>query len=172
MQRPPRRVLLAAVLALPLALALHACGGESSDPKALTDEGYAALGSGQHDDAAAKFDAALDAIGEDRQDVSYVRAKMGHVEATIRSKPAAAKDEFLEYARANPSTVTPDHFSTIGGKFAGAGKFSEAIDILDAGMKMHSESPVLVRLAETIKTAAEKAGDTGALDKMSGLGYL
>jgi TolA-binding protein len=172
MQRSLHHLLASAALFLPLALALPSCGGGSSDPKALTDAGYAALGSGDHDEAAEKFAAALDAIGDDRQNVSYARAKMGHVEALMRKDAAAAKDEFLAYAQANPSTVTPDHFSTVGGKFAGAGKFGEAIEVLDAGMKTHPESPALKKLVETIKTAAEKAGDSDALNKLSGLGYI
>jgi len=163
---------LFSVLALALPLALTSCGGGSTDPKALTDEGQTALKSAAYEDAAAKFQAALDAMGGDATNPNYARARMGHVQATLRTDAAAAKDEFLAYAKANPSSVTPDDFSQIGRDFASAKKFSEAIDILDAGMKMHAESPVLVKLAKLIQSEAEKAGDSAALGKMAGLGYI
>ena len=169
MKRPLPRLLYAALLVCPLALS--SCGG-SADPKALTDAGRAALGSGEYEKAADRFAAALAAIGADTKDPSYVRAKMGHVEATLRQDAGAARDEFLAYAKTNPSSVTPDDFSQIGRAFTSASKYSEAIDILDAGMKMHVESPVLAKLAEAIKKAAEKDGDSAALGKMAGLGYI
>ena len=63
----------------------------------------------------------------------------------------------------------PRDFSTLGGKFAGAEQYLAAIDILDAGMKAHSESPELKALQDDIK--AEKSGDQTTLDKLSSLGY-
>lgn len=168
MKRPLHRALATSFLLLPL-VALPSCGG-AADAKTLTDDGMSALNSGDHDDAATKFAAALEALADDTANVQYARAKMGHIEATIRSDAAAAKDEFLAYAASNEAT--PDDYSAIGRKFASAGKFSEAIDILDAGMKKFEGSDVLNKLVDNIKTAAEKAGDSGALSKMAGLGYL
>jgi hypothetical protein len=154
-----------------LLVALPACGG-SADPKALTDAGRAALGSGEYAQAADEFAAALAAIGGDTRNPHFARAKMGHVEASLRKDPGAARDEFLAYAKANPSTVTPDDFSQIGRAFTSASKYSEAIDIVDAGLKMHVESAVLAKLVEDIKKAAERDGDSAAIGKLAGLGYL
>jgi hypothetical protein len=137
-----------------------------------SDAGYTALGSGDYGAAEAKFAAALTAIGSDSKNPSFLRARMGHVEALLRKDAPAAKDEFLAHAKANTSTVTPDDFSHIGRAFTSAGKYDEAIDVLDAGMKMHAESPVLASLVDLIKLEAEQAGDTAALGKLAGLGYL
>lgn len=158
------------LLLLPLLLA-PACGG-GSDPKDLTEAGYAALGAGDQKAALADFEKALAAIGSDTAHPQYLRAELGAIEAKIRLDPEAAKTEFLELASSMPSQITARDFSTLGGKFASAKEFLAAIDLLDAGMKAHSESPELKALQDNIKAAAEKEGDQGALDKLRGLGYI
>jgi hypothetical protein len=158
------------LLLLPLLLA-PACSG-SSDPKDLTEAGYAALGASDSKGALAEFDKALAEIGNDTSHPQFLRAKLGAIEAKIRLDPEAAKREFLELSASMPSKITARDFSTLGGKFASAKQFMAAIDLLDAGMKAHSESPELKALQENSKSAAEKAGDDGALKKLSGLGYI
>jgi hypothetical protein len=157
---------------LPLvSLLLPACGG-GGDPKALTEAGYEALGTSDNARALEDFDQALAAIGGDTAHPQFLRAKLGAIEAKIKIDPVSAKREFLDLAASSPSKITDKDFSYFGQKFAGASEFLAAIDLLDAGMKMHSESPELKKLQENIKAAAEKAGDKAALDKLAGLGYI
>ena len=163
----PRR----SVILLLLLTALPACGG-STDPKTLTEEGYAALGASDSAGALAEFEAALAEIGADTAHPQFMRAKLGAIEARIRLDPAAAKQEFLDLAAGMPSKVTAKDFSYFGQRFAGAGEYMAAVDLLDAGMKAHAESPDLKQLQQAIKTAAEQAGATDALEKMRGLGYI
>src|SRR6185503_13446163 len=109
-----RCVSLRSLLLLPLLLA-PACGG-SSDPKDLTEAGYAALGAGDSKAALGEFDQALAAIGSDTAHPQYLRAKLGAIEAKIRLDPEAAKREFLELSAGMPSQITARDFSTLGGK--------------------------------------------------------
>ena len=97
---------------------------------------------------------------------------LGAIEARIRVDATQAKDEFLALAKDLPDEVTDEDFSFVGQKFAGAEEFMVAIDILDAGMKTHTDSAHLEKLKDNIRTAAERAGAQDALDKMAGLGYL
>lgn len=152
-------------------LALPACGG-GGDPKALTEAGYEALGASDNARALEDFNQALAAIGGDTAHPQFLRAKLGAIEAKIKVDPVAAKREFLDLAASAPSKITDKDFSYFGSKFAGASEFLAAIDLLDAGMKAHSESPELKKLQENIKNAAEKAGDQEALKAMAGLGYI
>ena len=164
-------LLLAVLPALPWALS--ACGG-SAEPQDLIEEGQAALSSGDYAAAGERFDealAALEAAGETDGEI-YVDAALGSIEARIRTAPEQARTDFLELVAGRPSALEPRDFSYVGNKFAGASRFSEAIDVLDAGMKAHAESPQLKELQVSIKDRATKAGDQAALDKMRGLGYL
>ena len=163
------------IFALPLALAfpilLPACGG-GSDPKALNDSGYEALGASDWSGALADFEAAVAAIGDDSAHPQYLSAKLGEIEARIHTDAKKAEEQFLALAKGMPSKVTDKDFSMIGSKFAGASEFSSAIAILDAGMQTHAESPHLAGLLESIKTAATREGNTAAISELEGLGYL
>ncbi len=159
------------LLGLTFTLTLASCGS-GSDPRALSESGYEALGSSDYEGALADFESALVAIGDDTSHAEYVGAKLGAVEARIHLDAAAAKDEFLELAKGMPSQITDKDFSLIGGKFANAKEYSAAIAVLDAGMKTFSESPALVALKDNIAAAAERDGDEAALSEMAGLGYL
>src|SRR5688572_958826 len=157
---------------LPLSLLLlvltPAC---DADPGDLTEAGYTALGAGDSEGALKEFERALDEIGTDTSHPHFLRAKLGAIEARIRVDAEAAKREFLDLAAGMPSQITARDFSTLGGKFAGAKQYLAAIDLLDAGMKAHSESPDLKALQDDIRAAAQQSGDQDALDKLSSLGY-
>jgi len=157
------------ILTLGLALPLSSCGG-GSDPAAQTTAGHSALGSGDHAAALADFEGALSAIGSDTAHPQYMRATMGAIEANATLDPDRAVADFKALAA---KTEVPDRdYSKVGGWLAAAKNYGQAIDVLDAGMKKFEGSETLVKLTEKIKTEAEKAGDSDALAKMRGLGYL
>ncbi len=152
-------------LALPLLLA--SCGGGASgDPGQLTNDGYAALGSGDHAGAVESFEAALADLEPGTPE--FMRAKMGEVEALIHLDAGRAQDQFLAVG----SSASEADYATIGQKMTKAGAFESAIAVLDSGMKRFSESTKLKGLIDQVKVEAEKSGDAGALDSLKGLGYL
>lgn len=161
---------LAFVLAT-LVLLLPACGG-ASDPKALTDKGYAELSSGNHPAAVASFEEALAALGTDASKPEWLRAKMGLIQARTQTDAGRAANEFLEFAAGNPSRVTDKEFSVVGGRLAEAKKLEEAYLVLDAGMRAHPESPQLQVLRQQVGKLAESSGSSEMLEKLKGLGYV
>lgn len=156
---------------LVLALVAGACGGGgSSDPKALTDEGYAALGTSDYDGALESFQKALAEM--DSAHAQFKRAKMGEIEALIHVDAERAKDEFIAMAGSMSGSVTAKDYQAIASKMTSEKKYVPAIAVLDAGIKAHAENPKLLAIMEKVKSEAEKAGDSGALDALRGLGYL
>jgi hypothetical protein len=158
-------------LALALLCLLPACGG-NSDPRVMTDEGSKELNSGEFDAAAKSFQAALDAIGNDSANSEWKHAKLGLIQVHIHMDAGKAKDEFLTFAAAAPSKVTDQDFSLIGSRLGDANKLTEAIAVLDAGMKAFPESPHLKALGNDLQQRAKSSGATGALDSLKGLGYV
>jgi len=164
--RPFAAVLLCIVLC-----SIAACG-EDSDPRALTDEGSKALNSGKYEDAAKSYRKALAELGSDSANPEWKRAKLGLVQAEARLDAAKAKNEFLEYAKGNPSRITDSDYNLIASKFGDAGKIDEAIEILEVGKAAYPESPHLDALGKELANRAKASGATDALDKLKGLGYV
>lgn len=154
---------------LPLLLLLAPSCGGASDPKALTNEGSAALGAGKYPEAVKDFEAALAAM--DSADPDWMHAKVGLVEALVHTDPVRAKSEFLALAGGASSKLTDRQFSEIGTAFAQAGKINDASEILTAGMQMHPESPQLKKLLESLGDMAKASGDAQTLESLKGLGY-
>jgi hypothetical protein len=159
--RIPARLLL---VLLPLA----SCG--ATDPAALNDEGYAALGYGRDAEAASRFEAAVDALGGDTSSPEYERARIGLVEATLRVDPAAAREGFLAFAATG--RVDAADYGRIGTLLAGDRHFVEAIKVLHAGVEAHPETPELIAILEDIEAEALKDEDADALAALGSLGYL
>ena len=157
---------LALLACLPLTLA--ACGG--GDPAEHTDQGYAALNSGDAETALDHFAAALGALGP--TDPGYERARMGEIEAKIRLRPDAAAQSFLAYATEQPSQVDAGDYHKVGVQLSERSALSDAVVVLDAGLKRFPDDPKLAEAMEKTTAAAQKAGDSGALDKLRGLGYV
>lgn len=157
-------------LFLALALTLSACGG-GSDPAALNSKGYDAFNSGKYADAAGHFEAALDALGEDTSNPEYQKAQEGLIEANCYEDPERARDDFLAYARSS-TTVDATYYSRIGSLLADAKHFDPAIDVVDAGIKAHPETPALMKVMDKIAAESKKSGDASAQSKLQGLGYL
>ena len=86
------RLILTLILAL-----VPGCG--SSDPRALTDEGAKAWGSGKWEESAQSYEEALAALGSDTTNPEWKRAKLGLIQAHTRTDAAMAKSEFLEFAK-------------------------------------------------------------------------
>ena len=126
---------------------LAACGG-SADPAALTDEGSAALNSSQYEDARASFEKALALMQPD--DPSYLRAKMGAIEAQIYLDAEGAKTEFLDLA-ASSSAVGERDYRKVCSQMASAKKFEQAIDVLHAGIEKYGETDELTRRVEVLE---------------------
>lgn len=150
---------------------LASCGG-GSDPRALTDEGSKALNSGDYADAVKSYEKALAEIGTDTQNPDWKRAKMGLFQARAQVDGTRAKEEFLQFAGANPSAVNDGDFNLIASKLGSARKLDEAIAVLEAGKAAFPESQHLDALGKELVNRAKESGDAGALDALKGLGYV
>jgi len=165
-----RLKLLLAPCFLAAALLAAACG--SSDPAELVKQGNTQLNSGDSKAALASYEKAIDAIGSDRTHASYKRAHEGAAEALITTDAKAATTRFLELARDVPAQVTDKDFNIFGAKLAGSRHYLEAIDVMDAGLKAHSESAILHTFKDQLVEDANSAGDSAAIEKLAKMGYL
>lgn len=157
------------ILLLASTLLWTSCGG-GSDPAALTNGGYEKLGGGDFAAAAKDFEQALASL--DTNDKDYLRAKMGHIEANTQINPGQAKEDFLALAEGMPSKITDRQYNQIGGRLGEAGAFTEAIDLVTAGMAAHPESPHLKKLVDTLGDKAAQGDDPAALAALKSLGYV
>ena len=157
------RLLLTIALALPL---LSSCSG---DAVALTDQGYAALNSGDAAGAASKFESALAKLKPGEE--GYLRAKLGHVEALIETEPDRAKQEFLDLA-GSAGTLGAEHFRTVGAKMTKQKRYEQAVAVLDVGHKKFPDDKKLHEQIDVVRAEAEKAGDSEAMSALKGLGYI
>ena len=160
---------LAGLLTLPL---LTGCGGDAGggSPSEMTDAGYASLGSSDFQGALTSFEGALANIEPGGE--GFIRAAMGEVEALIHIDAGQARDKFLALAQSYPDAIESRQYKTVAGQMTSEKKFTEAIAVLDSGLQTYAEDPSLMALLERVKEEAEKAGDTGALSALEGLGYL
>ena len=165
----PKPLSLSRTLLCLLPLALVACGGGGGDPTEETNQGYAALGSGDAESALDHFASALGRLQP--SDPGYPRARMGEIEAKIRLKPDAAAKSFLTYAEQQPEQVGADAYHKIGMKLSENAALGEAVAVLGAGLKRFPGDPKIDEALQKTQTAAEKSGDTGALEALRGFGY-
>ncbi len=150
-----------------LTLLISSCG--SSDPKALTDSGSAALNSGDAAKAVSEFDKALGHM--DASHADYLRASVGRCQALARIDANRAKEDFLALARAQPSKVREPDFATVATELVKANSIVQAVAVAEGGMKMFPDSPSMKSLRDQIGDAAKKAKDPEALKRLKGLGY-
>lgn len=153
-----------------LSPSVTSCGGGAATPAESIQAGSTALGKSDWKAALASFDAALAQLPS--TDPSFKRAKMGQIEALIHVDAARAKTEFLTLAGGASSQVDSKDWRSVMSKLTGERAFSEAIGVLEAGLKQHPEDLDIKKMGEAIKVAAEKAGDSNALGALQGLGYL
>jgi hypothetical protein len=96
---------------------------------------------------------------------------MGRCEALARLDPKRARDEFLALARAEPGKLHEQDYAQIADDLVKARAASEAIDVMDAGVKAFPESPQMQVLKQRVVDASKKSKDPAALGKLKGLGY-
>jgi hypothetical protein len=156
--------------ALPIlaGLLVLACGG-SSDPKVLTDQGLAALNSGDPKAALSDFDRALEHM--DSNHPEFPRASVSRCQALVAIDPVRAKDDFLKLARIPASRVAEPEFTTIAMDLVKHHAIGPATEIAEGGLKMYPESPAMKTLLDKVGDAAKKSNDPEAMKKLKGLGY-
>ncbi len=155
-------LLLCALLVLP------ACS--ETDPKVLTDDGTAALGSGDSAAAAKSFEAALAHMDSKHPD--FLRASMGRCQALARQNPMEAKQSFLDLARQHPTLVKEADYGTIIRALVQNRAASEAVGIVEAGMKAYPSSTSMAAIRDEVGDAVKASSDPAALDTLKGLGYV
>ena len=159
--------LIATALTLTVPLCLAACGETSAAD--LTSAGRLALNSGQPEKALRKFEQALERL--QAVDEGYLEAKMGAIQARIKVDAEAAKDEFLNLAETDPDLVGPRDYSFIGGHMADAKAWTQAVDVVHAGIQRYGEGESKLKaLLENIKLEAKS--NPALASKLEGLGYL
>jgi hypothetical protein len=140
-----------------------------TDPKVLTDTGTAALGSGDSAAATKSFEAALAHMDSKHPD--FLRASMGRCQSLARKHPMEAKQSFLDLARQHPSLVKEADYVTIIRELVRSNAASEAVEIVDAGIKAYSESTSMLAIRDEVGDAVKASHDPAALEKLKGLGY-
>ncbi len=140
-----------------------------SDPKVLTDSGTAALGSGDAATAAKSFGAALTHM--DAKHPDFLRASMGKCQALARQNPMEAKQEFLDLARKHPELIKEPDYATIIRELVQKRGTSEAIEVVEAGMKAFPNSMSMIAIRDEVGDELKKSQDPASMDKLKGLGY-
>ncbi|MDP6763887.1 MAG: hypothetical protein QF903_07905 [Planctomycetota bacterium] len=151
-----------------LCLSLILAAGCSADPGQRTDAGHKALNSGDFALAYEQFSAAVGAFAAD--DPRLLEARLGQCRAQAHIDPPGAKDAFL--ALASGSSLEYRDFNLITTDFKAAGAYTEAIEVLGAGMQAFPENTALIALRDHMGKAAEASGDSDSLDALKGLGYV
>ncbi len=156
------------LLSILLVLSALGCGG-SSDPRALTDSGAAALNSGDPKKALSEFDQALAHM--DAANPDFLRAKIGRCQALARTDAARAQTEFLALAKDPAAKVGEQDYTTIALDLVKSSAIGPAVAVAEAGIQRYPESPSMKALRDKVGDAAKKANDPEAMKKLKGLGY-
>jgi hypothetical protein len=167
---PMRRIDLSTVRTLALVLPLFVAAACSDDPKSLTNDGQAALNSGDARGAVTAFEKALAKM--DASNPDFLRAAVGRCQALARIDGKKAKDEFLALAKAQPGKVLDVDFHIVVSEFVNAGNFLDAIDVMKTGIDLFPQSKKMVEIKEAVVAASKKMGDPAVLSKLKGLGYI
>jgi hypothetical protein len=154
-------------------LGLGSCS--SSDPKSMTDEGRHALGKGEYKAAVASFEGALEKIGANADDPSFLNASLGRCEALARLDPPRARTEFVALAKAHPTKVREEDFTLVGSALLVAGTsaaLSEAIDLLATGEKIYPGSAKVTAFKERVIADSKRSADPEHVRKLKSMGYM
>ena len=153
-------------LHLCLLLALTACGG--TDPATQVNESYSSLNARDYSGAEAGFAEALPQL-EPGTSV-HLRAQLGLFRARSFSDSASAKTDFLAYASANDLEIG-DYTQFITDLVTGE-HLEEAIAVVSEMKKAFPDNVKVDDMGNALVERAKSAGDTSALDALSGLGYV
>lgn len=152
-----RRLLLPSLLLASLA----ACGG--GDP---AQAGHDAYGSGDYAAAASSFREALaGAEGDQRIDLSLELCK-----SLAHTDPAACVAEMAKLDAATDLRVSD--YNVVVAELNSAREYMPAVDVLKMAKAAYPEDEKLVALIQKVGDAAASAGDSDALQALSGLGYV
>jgi hypothetical protein len=144
-----------------LLASLAACGG--GDP---AQAGYDALGSGDYAAAAKSFsDAVAGTQGEQRTDLTLQLCQ-----ALAHTDPAACVAKMKELDASTELRV--QDYNVVVSELKSAGAFSPATDVLYLATAAFPGDEKLEDLIQVVGDAAKSAGDTDAMSKLKGLGYV
>jgi len=153
-------------LSLCLLSLLAACGGP--DPATQVKDSYSALSSRDYSGAESGFTEALQSL--DASSPEHMRAQLGLFRARSYSDPAGAKADFLTYAKANNLAII-DYTQLISDLVSGD-HLDEAIAIVGEMKTIFPDEPKVDDMGNMLVAKAKSAGDSSALDALSGLGYV
>lgn len=156
-----------------LALALIPCGVaacSSSDPKVLTAEAGQALAAGDAEGAVAKYERAIERL--DTKSPEFLRASMGRFQALARTEPTRAAREFKAFQAAQASRVQDADFKTVIDELLARDSLTQATDVLEVAQRSFPDSPVVTQLVQRVGDAAKKRGDSDAMRRLGGMGYV
>jgi hypothetical protein len=164
--------LRAASLALALLLPLAACGGGSTDPKALTQEGQSALQGGDYAQALERFDAAAEVAPE--SEPTWLQARLGSIRAQAHGAPEAAKDSFLTLAQKVGDRLKIGDYTSVASELASVeGGIAQAAYVADAAKKAFPDQAKKVEeFIQKLIAQAKASGDAAGLGALKGLGYI
>jgi len=161
-------IMFSTLRSLPLALllTLAACG--SADPAAQVNESYTSLSARDYSAAEAGFAEALPQLTPGTSD--HQRAQLGLLRARSFSDAVGAKADFLAYAKANELKVS-DYTVFITDLVSGE-NLEEAIEVQAEMKATFPENPKVDEMGNALVDMAKSAGNSSALDALSGLGYV
>ncbi|MHC4261530.1 MAG: hypothetical protein ACYSWX_03340 [Planctomycetota bacterium] len=154
-----------------LSLSLVACGGGGASVDELHTSGLDKLSAGDFEGAVTALEQAAAATDDAavkldiQKDLASARV---HTDA-----PTAAED-FMYMAGENPAEFTANDFVNFGRELHEADAVSEAITVVDSGLKRfgETESPNLNALMGELVKASQASGDAASLEKLKSLGYV
>jgi hypothetical protein len=156
-----------ALLALALSLPLVACNGAEADPLEAAE---VALQGGDSTKAVKLLQGHV--AGLDPSSEEYREASILLCSALAEKQPEDAKDALLALASTQPQGVTPKDFKDVQSYLQTHGHFSEAIDVMDAGLKRWPNDATMLKVKDVLIAAIQSAGDEEATAKLRGLGYM
>lgn len=95
-----------------------------------------------------------------------------HAEALAAESPAEAAKAFMGAMAAHKDLIQPADVKYVVNRIAKHGHLSDAIDVMDLGLKTWEKDETLVVVLGELKQAVASSGDEGALDKLKSMGYL
>jgi len=157
---------IARFLPFSLLLTLAACGG--ADPATLVTDSYSSLSSRDYAGAEAGFTDALTQLEPGTGE--HLRAQLGLFRARSYSDAAGAKTDFLAFAKANDLQIG-DYTQFITDLVTGE-HLGEAIAVVGEMKTAFPDNPKVDDMGNALVERAKNAKDSGALDALSGLGYV